>query len=66
MPAAEGLALREKLAALAADPNGSHPWAKSFGKGAGRVRQGDWRAVYEIQGQTMTIVKVANRKEIYR
>jgi mRNA interferase RelE/StbE len=33
-----------------------------------RLRQGDWRIAYEIedQGRLVTVVKIGNRREIYR
>jgi mRNA interferase RelE/StbE len=68
MPKGDAAALRTKLKVFAADPYGQHPWAKAFAGGLGRIRHGDWRAVYEIDGDALliTVLKVANRKEIYR
>jgi mRNA interferase RelE/StbE len=68
MPEREAASLREKLKLFAADPNARHPWAKGFGGSSGRIRQGDWRAVYRIDGAKVTVfvVKIANRKEAYR
>jgi mRNA interferase RelE/StbE len=33
-----------------------------------RLRQGDWRIVYEIddQARLVTVVKIGNRREVYR
>ncbi|WP_044564055.1 type II toxin-antitoxin system RelE/ParE family toxin [Azospirillum sp. B4] len=68
MPRSDAAALRDKLKAFAADPVAVHPWAKAFGGGMGRIRHGDWRAVYRIDGQAVTVVvlKIGNRREIYR
>ena len=68
MPEREAVSLREKLKLFAANPNARHPWAKAFGGSSGRIRQGDWRAIYQIDGTKVTvlIVKIANRKEAYR
>lgn len=68
MPKGDSQALREKLKTFAADPGGSHAWAKNFGGGKGRVRHGDWRALYEIDGASVTVavVKIGHRREIYR
>ncbi len=68
MPRKDARALRDKLEAFAADPHAPHPWAKSFGKGTGRVRHGDWRALYRIDGAAITVVvvRIANRKDAYR
>ena len=68
MPKADAAALRSKLKTFAAAPHARHPWAKAFGGGRGRIRQGDWRAIYQIDGDALviTVLKVGNRKEIYR
>ena len=68
MPKDDADGLRTKLRTFAADPYGSHPWAKAFGGGRGRIRHGDWRAVFEIDGMALviTVLKVGNRKEVYR
>lgn len=68
MPQRDAAALRDKLKTFAADPYAPHPWAKAFGGSAGRIRHGDWRALYEIDDGkiTVAIVKIGNRKEVYR
>ncbi|MFV3127540.1 type II toxin-antitoxin system RelE family toxin [Niveispirillum sp. KHB5.9] len=68
MPAHGGRAMRETLRVFAADPYGIHPWAKAFGDGVGRIRQGDWRALYRIDNgvMTVTITRIGNRREVYR
>lgn len=68
MPQRDASALREKLKKFAADPYAPHSWAKAFAANSGRIRHGDWRALYEIDGGkiTVTILKVGNRKEVYR
>lgn len=68
MPRAEALALRAKLTTFANDPYARHPWAKAFTAGIGRIRQGDWRAVYRIEADRLivVIVKIGNRREVYR
>ncbi|HYF85677.1 type II toxin-antitoxin system RelE family toxin [Azospirillum sp.] len=68
MPASDADGLRRKLKAFAAAPHDPHPWAKAFGGGRGRIRHGDWRAVYTIDGDVMvvTVLKIGNRKEVYR
>jgi len=68
MPARDAAGLRDKLTRFAADPYGAHPWAKGFGGPSGRMSHGDWRAVYDIDGAMLTvlIVKIGNRKEVYR
>ncbi len=68
MPKGDAAGLRAKLKAFAAAPHDPHPWAKAFGGGRGRIRHGDWRAVYHIDGGALvvTVLKVGNRKEVYR
>lgn len=68
LPKRDGVALYAKLEALAADPLGRHPFAKAFGDGKGRVRQGDWRALYRIDQERDEIVvsSIAHRREAYR
>lgn len=68
MPVQDGKALRAKISQFADDPYKPYPWAKAFGKGEGRIRHGQWRALYEInQGELrITIVRVGHRKEVYR
>ncbi len=68
MPKGDAVGLRDKLKTFAAAPYDPHPWAKAFGGGQGRIRHGDWRAVYQIDGDALlvTVLKVGNRKEVCR
>lgn len=68
IPAKEAKALMEKLKAYAADPTGAHPSAKAFDATTGRIRHGDWRAIYNVDPVTgdITVTKVAHRKDVYR
>lgn len=68
MPKGEAEGLRTKLKIFAAAPYAPHPWAKAFGGGRGRIRHGDWRAIYHVNGDELvvTVLKVGNRKEVYR
>ncbi|HYG88419.1 MAG TPA: type II toxin-antitoxin system RelE/ParE family toxin [Azospirillum sp.] len=68
MPKGDAEGLRAKLKAFAAAPYDPHPWSKAFGSGRGRIRHGDWCAVYEIDGDALvvTVLKVGSRKEVYR
>jgi mRNA interferase RelE/StbE len=61
--------LRERLEAIAAAPAGRHPGVEAMrGRPAGRfrVRQGDWRAVFRIDGADVLVERVGNRGEVYR
>lgn len=68
LPKADAAALLMKLEALAADPLGAHPFAKAFGGGGGRVRQGNWRAVYSMDHERdeLTVESIGHRREVYR
>jgi mRNA interferase RelE/StbE len=68
MPRHDAQALLDRVKAIAADPFGAHPFAKAFGGGAGRVRHGDWRAVYRLDTSRgeMVVSRIAHRREAYR
>ena len=34
-------------------------------KGYWKLRVGDWRIIYKIQGRTITILRIGHRREIY-
>lgn len=34
-------------------------------KGYWKLRVGDWRVIYKIQGKTITILRIGHRREIY-
>ena len=69
MPRHDQRAMREKLETFARDPYAPHAWAKRLvGRTGVRVRQGDWRAICDIDGKALvvTVVKVGNRREVYQ
>lgn len=71
MPPQGRMALRAKLEAIAVAPFAAHPFDVKALKGAKdlyRVRQGDWRAVYEIirTEETVVVLVIDVRGEIYR
>ena len=59
--------IAEKMKNLAVDPR-PHGAEKMEGVDRYRIRQGDWRFIYTIDdtSRTVMIVKVGNRREIYR
>ncbi len=69
MPRKAALALIAKINTYAANPAGSHSWAKPLSgiKGV-RIRQGDYRAVCSIINNkaVFMVYKVGNRKDIYK
>jgi mRNA interferase RelE/StbE len=69
MPKKERLQLRTRLAAIAAAPSGRHPSVEAMrGTPAGRfrVRQGDWRAIFSIEGADVVVERIRHRREVYR
>ena len=61
--------IRMKLEQIAEDPFTSHHnVTKLQGRDGYRLRQGDWRVIYEIQKEKILILvlDVALRKEVYR
>ena len=56
-----------RIALLAADPR-PHGVEKLGGQDRYRVRQGDYRIVYEIEDEVLTVivVKISHRREVYR
>jgi mRNA interferase RelE/StbE len=56
-----------KIKSLASDPR-PHGAEKMEGGERYRVRQGDWRFIYTIDDsdQSVMVVKIGNRKEVYR
>jgi len=57
----------ERILALADAPR-PHGCQKLSGEEKYRIRQGDWRIVYEIDDDTVVvlIVRVAHRSDVYR
>jgi len=54
-------AIRERLTA---DPRIGKPLRYSL-FGYRRLRVGDWRVIYKIEGNCVRVVKIANRKDVY-
>jgi len=67
LPKADCQRVVAKLQALADEPR-PHGCEKLTGDEKYRVRQGNYRILYEIDddARTITIVKVGDRKEVYR
>ncbi len=69
MPRKLAQRIRDKLEHLAQDPYAANPNVTKLQDRSGyRLRVGDWRVIYEIQGQELVILvlKVAPRGEVYR
>lgn len=70
MPAKARASMLGKLDAIAVDPFAKHPFDVKAMKGMKdvfRVRQGDWRAVYEVirVGDTVLVLIIDVRGEVY-
>ena len=69
MPRNQALLIREKIDALAVDPYAPNNNVKALvGLSAYRLRVGDWRVIYEIDDDTVTILvlRIASRGTIYK
>jgi mRNA interferase RelE/StbE len=69
MPEHTAKAIRKKLEQIAEDPFVSHNnMTKLQGRDGFRLRQGDWRVIYDIQQEILVILvlEIALRKEVYR
>lgn len=67
LPKKDRQRMAARIQSLAADPR-PHGCEKLSGADKYRVRQGDYRVVYSIddQAQTLVIVKIGHRRDVYR
>ena len=67
LPKADVTRILARIEQLAQDPRGAGS-QKLSGQERYRVRQGDYRIVYEIRDDVLivTVVKVGHRREVYR
>jgi mRNA interferase RelE/StbE len=69
MPRNTAQLIREKLEKISTDPFADHPNVEKLqGREGYRLRVGDWRVIYRVQSQQLTIIvlKVASRGEVYK
>ena len=69
MPRNGALLIRERIEHVAVDPFASIPNAKKLqGRSGYRLRIGDWRVIYEINGDEVVILvlRIAPRGEVYK
>lgn len=68
MPTRERQQLLTRLKAIAADPAGRHASVTALQgtEGGFRVRQGDWRAIFHVDGDDVLVDGIGHRREIYR
>jgi mRNA interferase RelE/StbE len=68
MPAPDRERMRRRLNAYAADPDApGHDVLPLAGEPGGfRLRSGDWRALFRMDGLEMTVYRIRHRREVYR
>ena len=68
MPKADQARIIEALELVAADLTVRMPFVtEMIGEpGAWRLRKGDWRAIFVIEGTDVVVTRVGNRREVYR
>jgi mRNA interferase RelE/StbE len=69
MPQDVARRIREKLDLIAEDPYAQHPNVTRLQNRPGyRLRVGDWRAIYEIEGEELVllVLRIGSRGEVYR
>jgi mRNA interferase RelE/StbE len=68
LPAAEGKRIRERLKGYAAAPEIAGQDVKPLRGAPGdfRLRSGDWRALFTVSGDEMTVYRIGHRREVYR
>jgi mRNA interferase RelE/StbE len=67
MPAPQASAIRERLARLAEKPGRRDLDVKKLKRREGyRLRVGGWRVIYVIEGDMLSVLRVAPRGEAYK
>ena len=68
MPKADQARVLEALEQLAADFSVRMPFVTEMvgEPGVWRLRKGDWRAVFVIEGTDVVVTRVGSRREVYR
>jgi len=68
IPKAEQRRMIDALEQVAADLSVRLPFVTEMvgQPGVWRLRKGDWRAVYTIEGDDVVVRNVGNRREVYR
>lgn len=67
LPTRVAQAVEQRLAMLAEDPTRVDVDVKRLvGRPGLRLRVGDWRVIYEVEGETLTVLRIAPRGDVYR
>jgi mRNA interferase RelE/StbE len=65
IPQIDGERISRRIAALAHDLTGDVKRLRDFTPSY-RLRVGDWRVLFEVEGSTVIIHRVLHRREVYR
>ena len=67
MPRDTAIRIRARIDALARDPHAAkHDVVKLIGRPGYRLRVGDWRVIYDVDGDTLHVRVIAPRGGVYR
>lgn len=68
LPAADRKRIRERLNAYAAVPGAAGQDVEPLKGASGdfRLRSGDWRALFTVSRDEMTVYRIGHRREVYR
>lgn len=68
MPSNDRARLLKALKAVAAEPSRRFPFITEMAgrPSEWRLRKGDWRAVYRIEGADVVVLLIGHRREVYR
>jgi mRNA-degrading endonuclease RelE of RelBE toxin-antitoxin system len=68
LPAADRQRIRERLNAYAAAPDAAGQDVSPLKGTPGdfRLRSGDWRALFTVSRDEMTVYRIGHRREVYR
>jgi mRNA interferase RelE/StbE len=68
VPKADQARIIEALEQVAQDPTVRMPFVTEMvgEPGVWRLRKGDWRAIFVIEGTDVVVTRVGDRREIYR
>ena len=68
VPAADRVRIARRVEAYAADPGAAHHDARRLTNfdPAWRLRIGDWRVLFDLEGDMMLVRRVLHRREAYR
>jgi mRNA interferase RelE/StbE len=68
MPQADRDRILQALRQVAADPSARPGFTTEMvgQPGVWRLRKGDWRAIFILEGEDVVVLRIGNRRDIYR